>query len=126
MKSQKLGKITALASAAVLTLLLMPTIGEAQDLSAVQENGPLHLRGSGSFFINGNLVFLNPNETSLGARGQGLMALNQMYVQFQKPLAQNGKKHYPIAFVHGGVLPKAKSEPVYVKSDWERELEAAL
>jgi len=24
------------------------------------------------------------------------------------------------------VLPKAKSEPVYVKSDWERELEAAL
>ena len=24
------------------------------------------------------------------------------------------------------VLPKAKGEPVYVKSDWERELEAAL
>ena len=24
------------------------------------------------------------------------------------------------------VLPKAKSEPIYVKSDWERELEAAL
>ena len=24
------------------------------------------------------------------------------------------------------LLPKAKSEPVYVKSDWERELEAAL
>jgi hypothetical protein len=24
------------------------------------------------------------------------------------------------------VLPKAKSEPIYVKSDWERELGAAL
>jgi len=24
------------------------------------------------------------------------------------------------------VLPKAKNEPVYVKSEWERELEAAL
>jgi len=24
------------------------------------------------------------------------------------------------------VLPKAKSEPVYMKSDWERELETAL
>jgi hypothetical protein len=24
------------------------------------------------------------------------------------------------------VLPKAKSEPVYVKLDWERELEGAL
>ena len=24
------------------------------------------------------------------------------------------------------VLPKARSEPVYVKSDWERELEGAL
>ena len=24
------------------------------------------------------------------------------------------------------VLPKAKSEPIYVRSDWERELEAAL
>jgi hypothetical protein len=24
------------------------------------------------------------------------------------------------------VLPKAKSEPIYVKPDWQRELEAAL
>ena len=24
------------------------------------------------------------------------------------------------------VLPKAKSEPIYVRSDWERELEEAL
>ena len=24
------------------------------------------------------------------------------------------------------VLPKAKSEPIYVKAEWERELEAAL
>jgi hypothetical protein len=24
------------------------------------------------------------------------------------------------------VLPKAKSEPIYIKSDWERELETAL
>jgi hypothetical protein len=108
MKSHK--RYLGAASVALFTLALMPTIAAGQDLSAVQDNGPLHLKGSGSFFVNGDLVFLNGNETSLGARGQGLMAINQMYVQFQKPLAQNGKKHFPLVIVHGGGLDSKQWE----------------
>jgi hypothetical protein len=35
---------------------------------------------------------------------QQLHMINQMYVQFMLPLAQNGKKHYPIGIVHGCCL----------------------
>ena len=103
MKNRYLGKAVGLASVGLLALALMPTIAAAQDVSAVQNNGPLHLRESGSFFITGNTVFVTANETSLGAQGMGLEMINQMYVQFQKPLAQNGH-HDPIVFVAGGGL----------------------
>jgi hypothetical protein len=33
-------------------------------------------------------------------RQPGNYMINQMYVQFMKPQAQNGKKHVPIVFVH--------------------------
>ena len=56
MKRQKLGRITALASAAVLALVLMPTMAAAQDYSAIESNGNLHLRGYGNFFIPGTLA----------------------------------------------------------------------
>jgi len=49
MKSEK--RTVGLASAALLALALMPSIAAAQDLSAVQDNGNLHLRGYGSFFL---------------------------------------------------------------------------
>ena len=39
-----------LVGAALLALTLMPSIAGAQDYSAVQSNGILHLKGYGSFF----------------------------------------------------------------------------
>jgi pimeloyl-ACP methyl ester carboxylesterase len=93
---------TALASATLFALALIPTVVAAQDLSAVQDNGNLHLRGYGSFYIQGNTVPVTATEAGLG--GAGLRMINQMYVQFMKPQAQNGKKHAPIVFVHGGGL----------------------
>ena len=56
MKRHKLGKIKAFASAAVLAVVLMPTMAAAQDYSAIESNGNLHLRGYGNFFIPGTLA----------------------------------------------------------------------
>jgi len=111
MKSQTLRKTIGLASAAVLALMLMPTIAAAQDYSAVQSNGNLHLRGYGSFFVPGTLALCPPGSPTnatmcSGTAGttQQLHMINQMYVQFMLPQEQSGKKHYPIGIVHGCCL----------------------
>src|SRR5262245_7194646 len=95
-------KNTVVASATLLALTLMPTIGAAQEFSDIQSNGNLHLKGYGSFYIQGNTVPVTLTEAGLGTAG--LRMINQMYVQFMLPQAQNGKKHFPIVFVHGGGL----------------------
>jgi hypothetical protein len=108
MKSQKIRKYTALAIA-TLALALMPTIAAAQDLSAVKPSLPLLLKGEGSFFIPGTLANC-PTVPSPGTNSQfcsgttnpGLHMINQMYVQFQKPLLRLHR--YPIAIVHGCCL----------------------
>jgi pimeloyl-ACP methyl ester carboxylesterase len=123
MKSQKLRKNIGLASAAILVLAMMPTIAAGQDLSAVKSNGDLNLRGYGSFFIPGNTHPIDTNEARGGGAGipyPGLSMINQMYVQFMLPRNAgdqggnqfgdhqgkdgNGKKHIPIAIVHGCCL----------------------
>jgi pimeloyl-ACP methyl ester carboxylesterase len=85
-----------------MALALTPSVGSAQDLSDVRNNGNLHLGESGSFFISGNIIQETAVESGLNIAG--LRMINQMYVEFQKPQAQNGKKHTPIVFVHGGGL----------------------
>jgi hypothetical protein len=98
----------ALASATLFALLLMPSITAAQDYPAVQDNGNLHLRGYGSFFLPGTQHAIDAATARGGDTRQagvpGLSMINQMYVQFMKPQAQNGKEHYPIAMVHGCCL----------------------
>jgi hypothetical protein len=105
----------ALVGAALLALALLPTMTAAQDLSAVQSNGNLHLKAYGSFFVPGTLAACPPQPLTPGvtnsnicsgsnAANPSLHMINQMYVQFMKPEAQNGKKHYPIAIVHGCCL----------------------
>src|SRR4029079_1948378 len=99
----------------LLALALLPTMTAAQDLSAVQSNGNLHLKAYGSFFVPGTLAACPPQPLTPGvtnsnicsgsnAANPSLHMINQMYVQFMKPEAQNGKKHYPIAIVHGCCL----------------------
>jgi hypothetical protein len=100
------GKL-ALASALLVAIALAPTIATAQDYSAVQSNGNLLLKGYGNFFIPGNTHPVAPPMASNGTgggSGPGLSMINQMYVQFMLPLAQNGKKHVPIGIVHGCCL----------------------
>jgi hypothetical protein len=107
-----MSKMKATSVAAVLfALALAPSMVVAQDYSAVQNNGSLHLGAYGNFFIPGNLVScptVPPPGTNAqfcsGTTNPGLRMINQMYVQFMKPQAQNGKKSVPIAIVHGCCL----------------------
>jgi len=111
----RLSRIAVLTGYVVGALSLMPPMAAAQDLSAVQSNGNLHLSGYGSFFVPGTLADCPPQPLTPGvtngnicsgsnAANPSLHMINQMYVQFMKPQAQNGKKHYPIAIVHGCCL----------------------
>jgi hypothetical protein len=99
-------KFIGVVGAGLLALALTPTIAAAQDITAIQSNGNLHLRGYGSGFIEGTTHPID----ALTARGgaptgtPGLSMINQMYVQFMLPQAQNGKKHVPVAIVHGCCL----------------------
>jgi hypothetical protein len=96
MRIQKPTRTIALASAAVLALALMPTIGAAQEFSDVKSNGNLHLRGYGSFFITGNTHTIDSATATGGGPFPlpgGESMINQMYVHFMLPQAQNGKKH---------------------------------
>jgi hypothetical protein len=115
MRTKELSKRIGLACAALLALALLPTMTAAQDLSAVQSNGNLHLKGYGSFFVPGTLADCPPQPLTPGvtnsnicsgsnAANPSLHMINQMYVQFMLPQAQNGKKHLPIAIVHGCCL----------------------
>jgi len=68
-----------LASTALLAIALMPAIGAAQEFKDLQSNGNLHLKGYGSFFIDGTQHTLTPPV------GTGLSMINQMYVQYLLP-----------------------------------------
>jgi hypothetical protein len=99
----------ALAGAALLVLAVMPTVAAAQEVSDLKSNGNLHLKGYGSFFIQGNAHTIDSATAVAGGFPGfpipgGLSMIDQMYVQYMLPQAQSGKKHYPIVFVHGCCL----------------------
>ena len=87
--------------------MLVPSIVGAQELSDIESNGNLQLRGYGNGFIEGETHAINA-DTARGGHSwnhsPGLSMINQMYLQFMLPQAQNGKKHYPIGIVHGCCL----------------------
>jgi hypothetical protein len=109
MRTKELRKSVRLACAALLALSLTPTIAAAQEFSDLKSNGNLHLKGYGSFFIQGNTHTIDSATAVAGGFPGfpipgGLSMIDQMYVQYLLPQAQSGKKHYPIVFVHGCCL----------------------
>jgi len=73
-------------------LCLMTSIIWAQNSARPVDNKPLAIASQGSFFVGGE------SKTS----GNGEVTVNQMYVQFQKPV--NGDRHVPVVMVHGCCL----------------------
>jgi hypothetical protein len=121
------GKPSVFVGAVLFVLELMTFAAAAQDYSDVKSNGPLLLGEYGSFFVQGDLATCptppppatNSNMCS-GTTNPGLHMINQMYVQFMKPLREDDKKalrkegkrdhptggvhDYPIGIVHGCCL----------------------
>jgi ABC-type oligopeptide transport system substrate-binding subunit len=89
MKNQK--PRIVLASAALLALALMPSMASTQELKDIKPSQNLVLRGIGSFFLSGDQHVVNAPEAFNSVSGNAM--INQMYVQFMKPLTlkRNGR-----------------------------------
>src|SRR5215510_5804009 len=79
----------------LLALVLM--IATAVSLVSAQEK-PLVLASQGSFFVGGETKKI----PGIGGGPQGDITINQMYVQYQKPV--DGDQHAPVVIVHGCCL----------------------
>ncbi len=73
--------------------------------SAAESSKPLVIESQGSFFVGGetkNSRELSANPAGPGAGDAGDVTINQMYVQYQKPV--NGDRRTPVVMVHGCCL----------------------
>ncbi|HLH11063.1 MAG TPA: hypothetical protein VKV77_04170 [Methylovirgula sp.] len=95
---------STLLRAALVALALTPIGAAAQEFRDLKPSPPLLLAGEGSFFIDGYTQpiaskYISP---SAFASDAGNSMVNQMYVQYQKPLIRNGR--FPLIIVHGCCL----------------------
>jgi len=95
--------------APAVVLALMSTMATAQNYSDVKSNGPLNLRGYGTFFVPGtpktiDSVTANGGGTFFITLPGGAVMTDQMHVQFMLPQDTKGKKRYPLGIVHGCCL----------------------
>jgi pimeloyl-ACP methyl ester carboxylesterase len=73
--------------------------------SAAEKATPLIVASQGSFFVGGETKTskeLSGSTTGPGAGVEGDVTINQMYVQYQRPV--NGSLHTPVVMVHGCCL----------------------
>ena len=67
-----------------------------------QLTGPIVIKEQGSFFVGGVTKAVNVPSNGLLPPQSGDITVNQMYVQYQIPMA--GARHVPVVFVHGCCL----------------------
>jgi hypothetical protein len=96
--------LTPAAWGAVLMLLGPWSLVCAQEFQDLKPSPPLVLRGEGSFFIDGfpeaiASKYISPANFASDA---GNAIVNQMYVEYQRPLIRRGS--YPLVIVHGCCL----------------------
>ena len=106
MKSKRLSKRTALASAVVVALAVPATfVCAAGGVSAANKTSigqTMTLRDEGMFFVNGQLVLSN-FPTAIGNPPTPMtFDVNQMFVHYR--LSASNKHKVPIIMVHGGGL----------------------
>ncbi len=96
----------AVVGALVLGVLTISITGFAQEREAVQvPSSPLVLQSRGSFIVGGQSVLQSPAQLS-SFTGQpldsgGHVTVNQMYVEYMVPVADNG---VPVVMLHGATL----------------------
>ncbi|HTT84474.1 MAG TPA: hypothetical protein VMF67_13415 [Rhizomicrobium sp.] len=93
-----------MAAATSIAVACGPQLAAAQEFQDLQPSQPLFLAGEGSFFIDGYTQHIDSKyiSPSAFAADAGNSMVNQMYVQYQKPLAKNGR--FPLVIVHGCCL----------------------
>jgi hypothetical protein len=96
--------IAGASGALLLLCALLPAFSPAQEFQDLKPSPPLVLRGEGSFFIDGYTQqiaskYISPSEFAVDP---GSSMVNQMYVQYQKPLERRAS--YPLVIVHGCCL----------------------
>ena len=100
-----------LARAAVVGALVLSVLGssmtsQAQDLTDIQvSTEPLELQSRGSFIVGGESVEQTSDQlsffTDAAEQPAGHVTINQMYVEYMVPVADNG---LPVVMVHGATL----------------------
>lgn len=90
-----------LAGIALTTTIVTAT---AQEFNDLKPSPPLTIAGQGSFFIDGTTQFIDSKYISPAAFASdaGNSMMNQMYVQYEKPLDRNNE--FPMMIVHGCCL----------------------
>src|SRR5689334_22249581 len=88
-------RMNARHAALSLVVVMLATAAHAQ-----QKAGPLTIESQGSFFVGGEVKPAPPSV--LASSGPAEITVNQMYVQFQRPL--NAERHAPVVMVHGCCL----------------------
>ncbi|HEY4038975.1 MAG TPA: hypothetical protein VGM15_09150, partial [Burkholderiaceae bacterium] len=105
MKEQCFPTGAALTGAAILVCALVPALASSQEFQDLKPSPPLVLRGEGSFFIDGTTQPIAPKYVSPSAFASdaGNSMVNQMYVQYQRPME---RRHgaFPLMIVHGCCL----------------------
>jgi pimeloyl-ACP methyl ester carboxylesterase len=97
----------AVVSGALLFGVLASSVPSlAQDLTDIQvPTEPLEIQSRGSFIIGGESVEQTPAElsffTDAAEQPAGHVTINQMYVEYMVPVADNG---LPVVMVHGATL----------------------
>ena len=98
----------ALPAALLAAALGTAAVAEGQSLREVRvPRQPLVLRQQGSFFVGGRQEASAAAGWDLAGAlpqyGAGTVTVDQMYVQFQVPVARR-RQHLPVVFVHGCCL----------------------
>ena len=96
----------AVVGALVLGVLASSLTGVAQELTDVQvPTEPLELQSRGSFIVGGESVEHTPDQlsffTDAAEQSAGHVTINQMYVEYMVPVADNG---LPVVMLHGATL----------------------
>src|SRR5215218_2442547 len=104
--SQTVRGVQALSIAVAICCAVLPSTIVSQTARADDNNNgnqPLVLKEQGTFYVGGTVQFRTPNTSSTTPDPRSLpgnIAVNQMYAEYQIPVAQ--KYPYPIVFMHGG------------------------
>ncbi|MDQ2653945.1 MAG: hypothetical protein M3Z20_13000 [Chloroflexota bacterium] len=106
LRSPKTIARAAVGGALVLSVLGSSMTSQAQDLTDIQVSSePLELQSRGSFIVGGESVEQTSDQlsffTDAAEQPAGHVTINQMYVEYMVPVADNG---LPVVMVHGATL----------------------